>query len=637
MAARHRRGTVRGLAALTAVWGLSAGLSLQLIPGSPVASASATGLAVAQVRATQAALADPRVFGQATRSPDPEAAVPASDLLTGLRGKDVLIVFVESYGQVAVQGTSFSPGVDAVLRQQNGMLTSAGWSTQSAWLTSPTFGGISWLAHSTLQSGLWVNSNQRYDELLASQRFTLSDAFDKAGWHTVADDPSDNTTWTPGTTFYHYDQTYNRLNVGYKGPTFSYSAMPDQYTLAEFQRLELTPGHKPVMAEIDLTSSHIPWAPLPAMVPWNKVGNGSVFRPPARGERVRGAGLEQHQHRAPVLRPVDPVLDDRPHFMGHRAERPEPRAHPARRPPAPHHRQRHRAHQRRADLDHHPRPVGTQADVLLALAERAAARFQRSARAHGRLPQPVPQHLQQQPPGPGCAGARIRRSPGSRGERDLGAVTSMTLGWDNPTADPTTTILLRHGDTRLSPEHRFSGQRDLPLSASGTRQAKAAACRLAAGAPIDAVVSSPLQRAVDTAAIAAAELGLTTVIDDDLRETDFGDWDGFTLAEIQQRWPAAVALWRRDPEQPPPGGESFADTAQRVNRACDRLLRDHSGQTVLVVSHISPIKILLCRALGVPLDTIYRLYLGSACINKIQWHGREFAAVHSVNDTSHLP
>jgi hypothetical protein len=165
------------------------------------------------------------------------------------------------------------------------MLTGAGWSTQSAWLSSPTFGGISWLAHSTLQSGLWVDSNQRYDELLASQRFTLSDAFDKAGWHTVADDPSDNTTWAPGTYFYHYAQTYNRLDVGYHGPTFSYSAMPDQYTLAEFQRLELTPGHKPVMAEIDLTSSHIPWAPLPAMVPWNKVGNGSIFDPqPAESE-----------------------------------------------------------------------------------------------------------------------------------------------------------------------------------------------------------------------------------------------------------------------------------------------------------------------------------------------------------------
>jgi phosphatidylglycerophosphate synthase len=285
VAARHRRGAVRGLAALTAIWGLSAGLSLQLAAGSPVASTSATGLAVSQVRAYQAALSDPRRFGQATRSPDPEAAVPASGLLTGLRGKDVIIAFVESYGQVAVRGTSYSPGVDAVLRQQTGMLTRAGWSTQSAWLTSPTFGGISWLAHSTLQSGLWVNSNQRYNELLASKRFTLSDAFDEAGWHTVADDPSDDTVWKPGTYFYHYDQTYNRLNVGYRGPTFSFSSMPDQYTLAAFQRLELTPGHKPVMAEIDLTSSHIPWAPLPAMVPWNKVGNGSVFDPqPAESE-----------------------------------------------------------------------------------------------------------------------------------------------------------------------------------------------------------------------------------------------------------------------------------------------------------------------------------------------------------------
>src|SRR5438270_3466063 len=97
----------------------------------------------------------------------------------------------------------------------------------------------------------------------------------------------------------------------------------------------------------------------------------------------------------------------------------------------------------------------------------------------------------------------------------------MTLGWDNPAADPTTTILLRHGDTALSPEHRFSGLRDLPLSASGTRQARAAACRLAAGAPIDAVVSSPLRRAAATAALAAGELGLPAAVDEDFRETDY--------------------------------------------------------------------------------------------------------------------
>jgi phosphatidylglycerophosphate synthase len=285
VAARHRRGAVRGLAALTAIWGLCAGLSLQLIPGSPVASASAAGLAVAQVRAAQAALRDPRVFEHAIHSPDPQATVPASDLLTGLRGKDVIIAVVESYGQVAVRGTSFSPGIDAVLRQRTASLARAGWSAQSAWLTSPTFGGISWLAHSTLQSGLWVDSNQRYGELVASSRFTLSDAFHEAGWHTVTDDPSDNGLWAIGKSFYHYDQTYSRRGVGYRGPTFSYSSMPDQYTLAAFQRNELAPGHKPVMAEIDLTSSHIPWAPLPAMVPWNKVGNGSIFdRQPAESE-----------------------------------------------------------------------------------------------------------------------------------------------------------------------------------------------------------------------------------------------------------------------------------------------------------------------------------------------------------------
>jgi phosphatidylglycerophosphate synthase len=285
VAARHRRGAARGLAALTAVWALCAGLSLQFIPGFPVASASATGLAVAQVRATQAALNDHRVFAQAISSPDPQASVPAADLLTGLRGKDVIFVFIESYGQVAVQDSSIAPGVDAVLRRSTASLARAGWSTQSAWLTSPTFGGISQLGHSTLQSGLWVNSRPRYAQLVASSRFTLSDAFDKAGWHTVSDDPSDNITWPPGTQFYHYAQIYNRYNVGYQGPNFSYASMPDQYTYAEFQRLELAPGHKPVMAEIDTVSSHSPWTPLPAMVPWNKVGNGSIFDPmPARGE-----------------------------------------------------------------------------------------------------------------------------------------------------------------------------------------------------------------------------------------------------------------------------------------------------------------------------------------------------------------
>ncbi|HYZ53972.1 MAG TPA: CDP-alcohol phosphatidyltransferase family protein [Streptosporangiaceae bacterium] len=283
--ARHRRAAVRVLAAPTAVWALCASLSLQLAPGFPVASTSAAGLAVAQVRGIQASLRDQRHFEQALHGPDPEASVPASDLLTGLRGKDVIIAFVESYGQVAVQGTNFSAGVDTVLRRSTASLARAGWSTQSAWINAPGFGGASWFAHSTLQSGLWADTGQRYNQLVGSRRFTLSDAFNKAGWRTVYDAPADNVNWPVGTSYYHFAKIYDRRNVGYHGPTFSYAPMPDQYTLAEFQRLELTPGHKPVMAQIVLVSSHSPWAPLPVMVPWNKVGNGSIFDPmPARGE-----------------------------------------------------------------------------------------------------------------------------------------------------------------------------------------------------------------------------------------------------------------------------------------------------------------------------------------------------------------
>ena len=141
VAARHRRDAVRTLAALTAVWALSAVLSLQLIPGSPVASTSAAGLAVAQLRDTQAALRDQRRFEKVLHGSDPEASVPASDQLTGLRGKDVIIAFVESYGQVAVQGTSFSPGVDAFLRRNTASLARAGGPRRAPGSTPPASAG----------------------------------------------------------------------------------------------------------------------------------------------------------------------------------------------------------------------------------------------------------------------------------------------------------------------------------------------------------------------------------------------------------------------------------------------------------------------------------------------------------------
>ena len=165
---------------------------------------------------------------------------------------------------VAVEGSTFSPGVDAVLDDGTRRLRSDGFRSRSAFLTSPTFGGISWLAHSTLQSGLWVDSQQRYDALLHSRRATLTQAFGRAGWRTVSDVPANTADWPQGA-FYGYDAFYDSRNVGYAGPRFGYPTMPDQFTLDAFHRLELgRHPRRPVMAEIDLVTSHAPWSRIPS-------------------------------------------------------------------------------------------------------------------------------------------------------------------------------------------------------------------------------------------------------------------------------------------------------------------------------------------------------------------------------------
>jgi hypothetical protein len=287
VSAGHRRRSVQALTLLGLVWALCAAFGLQAGAGIPLASGSTATLAYDQIARVRDGLKDQRTFQASIAATDPFAITPGADLLTGLRGKDVIIAFVESYGQVAVQGSTFSPQVDAVLKAGTTQLAAAGFASRSAFLTSPTFGGISWLAHSTLQSGLWIENQQRYNQVVASNRFTLSDAFKRAGWRTVSDVPSDGATWPVGTSFYHYYHLYNSGNVGNEGPRFSYASMPDEFTLATFQRMELSaPHHTPVMAEIDLVSSHTPWTPLPHLVGWGQVGDGSVFDGmPAQGEK----------------------------------------------------------------------------------------------------------------------------------------------------------------------------------------------------------------------------------------------------------------------------------------------------------------------------------------------------------------
>ena len=273
---RHRRAAWRVVAVAGVAWLAAALLGLSVLGSGPVASTSAASYAVEQVARVPAGIRDQHRFEHAARH-DPLATAPGDRLLTGLRGKDMLFVFVESYGRVAVEGSSFSPGVDAVLDDGTRRLRSDGFGSRSAFLTSPTFGGISWLAHSTLQSGLWVDSQQRYDVLLHSRRATLAQAFGRAGWRTVSDVPANTADWPQGA-FYGYDAFYDSRNLGYEGPRFGYPTMPDQYTLDAFHRLELAPHPRdPVMAEIDLITSHAPWSRVPRMIDQAAVGDGSVF------------------------------------------------------------------------------------------------------------------------------------------------------------------------------------------------------------------------------------------------------------------------------------------------------------------------------------------------------------------------
>ncbi len=275
--AGNRTLSVRAVTGLGVAWVLCWALGAQLA-GAPIASTSAAELAVHEVHAVEAGLQDGARFAASIRH-DRYRNTPANRLLTGLRGKDVLVVFVESYGKVAVQGSSFSPGVDATLASGTQQLRNAGFSSASGWLTSPTFGGTSWLAHSTLQAGAWVDNVGRYDQLMGTHRFTLDQAFKRGGWRVVDDIPSDDRPWKQGTSFYHYDKIYNRLNVGYHGPTYAYASMPDQYTYLALQRLELAKKHrKPVFAEIDTVSSHEPWTRIPPLISWSEVGDGSIFK-----------------------------------------------------------------------------------------------------------------------------------------------------------------------------------------------------------------------------------------------------------------------------------------------------------------------------------------------------------------------
>ncbi|MFI8994894.1 bifunctional RNase H/acid phosphatase [Streptomyces sp. NPDC053542] len=221
------------------------------------------------------------------------------------------------------------------------------------------------------------------------------------------------------------------------------------------------------------------------------------------------------------------------------------------------------------------------------------------------------------------------------------ATATPPSGWAAP-ADlgaPTTFVLLRHGETALTPEKRFSGSggSDPELSEAGRLQAREAAAALAVRGTVQAIVSSPLRRCRETAETIAARLGLDVRIEDGLRETDFGAWEGLTFSEVRERYPEDLNAWLASAKaEPTGGGESFAAVARRVAQARDRLQARYAGKTVLLVTHVTPVKTLVRLALGAPPESLFRMELSAASLSAIAYYADGNASLRLLNDTSHL-
>ncbi|MFJ9818122.1 bifunctional RNase H/acid phosphatase [Streptomyces sp. NPDC101151] len=256
------------------------------------------------------------------------------------------------------------------------------------------------------------------------------------------------------------------------------------------------------------------------------------------------------------------------------------------------------------------------AAVEAAAAEAAPATAAPGSRAAGA----APVARQAAPPG-----GRQPSTPGWSAAPDLGA--------------PATFVLLRHGETPLTPQKRFSGSggTDPSLSDAGREQARRVAEALAGRGTIQAVVASPLARTRETAGVVAARLGLDVAIEEGLRETDFGAWEGLTFGEVRERHPDDLNTWLADPEaHPTGGGESFAETAVRIEATRKKLVAAYAGRTVLLVTHVTPIKTMLRLALGAPPESLFRMELSAASLSAVAYYADGNASVRLFNDTSHL-
>lgn len=273
---RHRSTAVTTTLVLGTVWITCFSLSVQFA-GVPFATKGYSQFLANRVQYVRDGLGDADVFKKQL-AVDAYADTPSDQLLTGLRGKDVLFTFIESYGRVAIDDPAMAPEIDATLNEGNARLKSAGFAAQSGWLRSPVTGAGSWLAHSTFLSGLWIENQQRYRTLTTGDHATLTSYFQKTGaWRTVGIVPGVRKSWPEGK-YFGLDHIYDSTHLGYEGPYFSWTPVPDQFSLEAFQKLEHGKKNRdPIMAEIILASSHNPWSPIAHIIDWKDLGNGKIF------------------------------------------------------------------------------------------------------------------------------------------------------------------------------------------------------------------------------------------------------------------------------------------------------------------------------------------------------------------------
>ncbi|MCX7444188.1 bifunctional RNase H/acid phosphatase [Corynebacterium sp. P7003] len=219
---------------------------------------------------------------------------------------------------------------------------------------------------------------------------------------------------------------------------------------------------------------------------------------------------------------------------------------------------------------------------------------------------------------------------------DTTAVPAAPTSWNGATTRPTRMILLRHGQTEMSAQRRYSGRSNPALTSVGRKQAERAAAMLAARGGIDAIVSSPLARTRETAEACATALGMTVDILDDLTELDFGAWDGLTFGQAREADPELHAKWMGDTSVSPPGGESLQAAYRRIKRAKKNIVDTYGEANVLVVSHVTPIKGMLRLALDAGPGIFHRMHLDLASVSVAEFYADGPTTVRLVNETAHL-